>query len=153
MHSEKIRSYFPETINIKPFTEVKTGPAIVYDLYAVVVYDGHHYYALCKAPSGQWNKCKDWSVSRKSLNRVLVEDPYCLYYKRSPYKDGNKTKTVEAQRQDAYYRFYWARKRSEALKTYGGNYSYDSSSSESDDSDVPKMNVITTKLNSSLKKK
>ena len=77
---------FPETINIRPYMEDKTGPAVVYELYAVVVYTGGHYYADCKAPSGQWNNCDDGFVRQMSLNEVLKENPFCLYYKRSPYK-------------------------------------------------------------------
>ena len=80
------RSDFSEAINIRPYMEVQTGPAVVYELYAVVVYTGGHYYADCKAPSGQWNNCDDGFVRQMSLNEVLKENPFCLYYKRSPYK-------------------------------------------------------------------
>ena len=81
------RTDFPATINIRPYMEVNGGSAIVYELYAVVVLGGIHYYAYCKAPNEHWNICNDRTVSKVPLEEVLQCDPYSLFYKRSPELD------------------------------------------------------------------
>ena len=82
------KTVFPEKINIKPYMETNTGGAVVYELYAVVVMTGDvsssfkHYFAHCKAPSGQWNTYNDESVRNVSVENVLDSRPYLLYYRR-----------------------------------------------------------------------
>ena len=81
------KSNFPAAVNIRPYMKVNEGPAVVYELYAVVIFSGIHYYSYCKAPSGRWNVCNDSTVAPVTLNHVLKSDPYALFYKRSPELD------------------------------------------------------------------
>ena len=84
-HEKLKRILFPEKLNIRPYTNGKK--ATVYDLYAVVVFIPGHYYACCKAPSGQWCKYNDSLVEPVSLEEVLRSSASCLYYQRSPESD------------------------------------------------------------------
>ena len=82
-HEKHERLLFPEKLNVRPYTNAKKGQATVYSLYAVVVFIPGHYYAYCKAPSGQWCKYNDSLVEKVSLEKVLRSSASCLYYQRS----------------------------------------------------------------------
>ena len=46
--------------------------------------NGGHYYAMCKNhQNNQWYKFNDTHVSSVSLDQVLNEDAYCLFYIRN----------------------------------------------------------------------
>ena len=87
------KTCFPETVNIRPYMNDKTGNAVLYKLYAVVVFIPGHYYAHCRAPSGQWNTYNDSDVDEVSLEEVLSCTASSLYYQRSPELDSTWDKT------------------------------------------------------------
>ena len=86
-HEKLERMLFPEKLNLRPYTNAKKDNAMVYSLYAVVVFIPGHYYAYCKAPSGQWCKYNDTLVEKVSLEKVLSSRGSSLYYQRSPELD------------------------------------------------------------------
>ena len=87
-NQEKLeRTLFPEKINIRPYTNVKKGCAVVYRLYAIVVFLPGHYYAYCRAPNGQWCKYNDSMVELVTLEEVFRSRASSLYYQRSPEID------------------------------------------------------------------
>ena len=95
------KTYFPERINIRPYMSEKTGKAVVYELYAVVVYQPGHYYAYCKAPNGSWNICNDSYVMKVSLEKkVLSCIATSLFYQRSPESDSTWDFTNEYLNQE-----------------------------------------------------
>jgi len=67
-----------------------TGPAIEgrkYELVATVTHHGKepsagHYTADCRQTDGRWLRFDDALVSVVSINRVLQEQAYVLFYKR-----------------------------------------------------------------------
>ncbi|KAF1333381.1 Ubiquitin-specific protease, partial [Globisporangium splendens] len=59
-----------------------------YELHAVLVHAGYstdcgHYYAFVKGPSGQWYEMNDESVRWVSLDTVLQQKAYMLFYSRA----------------------------------------------------------------------
>ena len=79
---------FTKTLDISPYLAEENGKRVMYELNSVIVYvqlspERGHYYSLCKAPSGQWNKYNDTKVTGNvSLKEVLEVKPYSLFYKR-----------------------------------------------------------------------
>ena len=60
----------------------------IYNLSGICVHsgglNGGHYYALCKDhKNNQWLKLNDSNVSISSLEEVLNENAYCLFYTRT----------------------------------------------------------------------
>lgn len=60
---------------------------VKYNLYGMVVHHGHsshsgHYVGYVKAPNGQWCEMNDSQVSRCSLNTLLHQQAYILFYTR-----------------------------------------------------------------------
>mgnify|MGYP002026229272 CR=1 FL=1 len=58
-----------------------------YQLFGICIHSGGlhggHYYAMCKnIQTNEWNKHNDTSVSSVSIQEVLNENPYCLFYVR-----------------------------------------------------------------------
>jgi len=67
--------------------ELKAAGSAEYELYAVLVHSGPklgygHYYALIKAPDGNWYRMNDMDVIPVTLKHVLREQAYLLFYKR-----------------------------------------------------------------------
>ncbi|ETO27931.1 hypothetical protein RFI_09196 [Reticulomyxa filosa] len=61
-----------------------------YELYAILVHSGPqvgygHYYALVKSPSGDWFKMNDSQVLPIPIKRVLKEQAYLLFYRRTTH--------------------------------------------------------------------
>ena len=90
-------SEFPEFLNIRPYLESPGSSDVVYKLYAVVVLSGVHYFAHCRAPNGQWNRCNDDDVTVASSEDALAADPFSLYYARSPELDERWEEVDEEQ--------------------------------------------------------
>ncbi|KAJ2787748.1 hypothetical protein GGI15_000449 [Coemansia interrupta] len=96
----KINRYieFPLNLNMKSYvskTTSETGP-YDYSLYAVLVHAGGtarsgHYYCYAKSPAGVWHELNDSMVHRVSVDTVLKQSAYMLFYERigspSPKKD------------------------------------------------------------------
>tara|TARA_B100000700_G_C14962184_1_gene817064 strand:+ start:154 stop:1047 length:894 start_codon:yes stop_codon:yes gene_type:complete len=81
------RIKFPEELNMKNYCISKKYNNI-YHLSGICVHsgglNGGHYYALCKDHrKNVWYKLNDSHSSIVSLEDVLSEDPYCLFYVRS----------------------------------------------------------------------
>ncbi|KAJ1725567.1 hypothetical protein LPJ53_000237 [Coemansia erecta] len=99
----KINRYieFPLNLNMKSYvskTTSETGP-YDYSLYAVLVHAGGtarsgHYYCYAKSPAGVWHELNDSMVHRVSVDTVLKQSAYMLFYERigspSPKKDSSQ---------------------------------------------------------------
>uniref|UniRef100_A0A8C4QHS6 Ubiquitin carboxyl-terminal hydrolase 36 n=1 Tax=Eptatretus burgeri TaxID=7764 RepID=A0A8C4QHS6_EPTBU len=88
---------FPETFDIRPFMSQPHGPAIKYNLYAVLVHSGTstwrwHYYSYVKASNGSWYKMNDSLVNKVELSEVLLQKAYLLFYNRSTGAAGSENK-------------------------------------------------------------
>ena len=64
---------YPLELDLAPFMVKRHGPAIMYDLYGVLVHLGHsvhsgHYYCYIKGPNGLWYKMDDTVVSQVGLS-------------------------------------------------------------------------------------
>ncbi|KAJ1860086.1 hypothetical protein LPJ73_001533 [Coemansia sp. RSA 2703] len=87
----KINRYieFPLNLNMKNYvskTTSETGP-YDYSLYAVLVHAGGtarsgHYYCYAKSPAGVWHELNDSMVHRVSVDTVLKQSAYMLFYER-----------------------------------------------------------------------
>eukprot|EP00762_Andalucia_godoyi_P000663 ANDGO_05358.mRNA.1 putative ubiquitin carboxyl-terminal hydrolase 16 len=98
---------FPAVLNMKPYTTNK-DTNVEYDLCGVVVHSGAslssgHYFAFVKAANGSWYCMDDSRVSPVSINIVLQQNAYVLFYNRKsdaasfqPLRDGSTTKSASA---------------------------------------------------------
>lgn len=80
---------YPSKLNLAPYMSSKPASGLWYELYAVLVHSGFscnsgHYYAYAKAPNGQWYCFNDSSVYQVSVNQVLNQQAYLLFYSRNP---------------------------------------------------------------------
>jgi len=91
---------FPETLDMASFTVASggggggdkhqskgAGRRYLYHLYGVLVHAGHslnsgHYYSYVKAANGSWYCCDDCSVSPSSIQTVLNQKAYILFYRK-----------------------------------------------------------------------
>jgi len=78
---------FPELLQMKDYCLSKKNNTN-YSLSGICVHsgglNGGHYYAMCKNhQNNQWYKFNDTHVSSVSLDQVLNEDAYCLFYIRN----------------------------------------------------------------------
>lgn len=81
---------FPQIINVSPFCESERSQAdlsTLFELYAVLVHKGGscnsgHYYAFVKASNGCWYAMDDSIVQQVSLQTVLKQEAYILFYRR-----------------------------------------------------------------------
>jgi len=77
---------FPETLNMRKYC-LSTKYNNMYNLSGICVHsgglNGGHYYALCKNNiTNKWYQLNDSSVHEVSLQDVLNENAYCLFYIR-----------------------------------------------------------------------
>merc|ERR1712228_1075858 len=92
---------FGQTLDLSEFMSYDTAPKVTYSLFSVLVHYGYsshggHYVSFCKAPNNEWYLMDDSRVqSVASLNSVLREKAYLLFYKRNEnkilYKSPNQT--------------------------------------------------------------
>ncbi|KAJ8038123.1 Ubiquitin carboxyl-terminal hydrolase 36 [Holothuria leucospilota] len=85
---------YPEVLNIRPYMSDVKGPPVIYNLYAVLTHQGAscnsgHYFCFVRAPNKMWYCMNDAHVSQASVNRVLNQDAYLLFYIRKP-KDASQ---------------------------------------------------------------
>lgn len=79
---------YPQNLDLSRYTSKDskvTGTS--YSLYAVVVHLGHgcdsgHYYAYVKSPEGKWYCMDDEDVQPASLDEVLSQNAYMLFYQQ-----------------------------------------------------------------------
>ena len=78
---------FPENLSMEKYCMNINKHKLHYNLYGICVHSGSlhggHYYAMCKnIQTNEWNKHNDTFVSPVSIQDVLNENPYCLFYVR-----------------------------------------------------------------------
>ncbi|ORZ09516.1 hypothetical protein BCR42DRAFT_441582 [Absidia repens] len=77
---------YDEVLDMAPYvSEDVYCPSTAHQLYAVLVLLGHrcdwgHYFAYVKAPHGNWFRMDDEQVSPESLDEVLSQQVYMLFY-------------------------------------------------------------------------
>ena len=92
-HSGKITRHvaFGQHMDLDPFTSAslsgKEAASVSYELYAVLVHEGHtcnsgHYHCFVQAPNGLWYSMNDASVHSVGLATVLQQRAYMLFYRR-----------------------------------------------------------------------
>eukprot|EP00803_Ostreobium_quekettii_P010693 evm.model.scf_230.2 EVM.evm.TU.scf_230.2 scf_230:37155-45596(+) len=80
---------YPTTLDLAPFSsKPDSKESAVYKLYGVIVHDGYlvhmgHYVAYAKAANGVWYRFDDEHVAEVSLDAVLAEQAYMLFYIKS----------------------------------------------------------------------
>lgn len=77
---------FAESLNLRKYMSDKTSD-IAYSLYAVLVHQGGstnsgHYFCFVKNGAGAWLCCNDESVSPLSLQGVMRQQAYILFYSK-----------------------------------------------------------------------
>lgn len=96
---------FHESLDITAFvTSNNTNNNYTYRLDAVLVHSGHtvhsgHYYAFVRAPNGLWFEVNDECVRHVSIELVLRQQAYILFYSRCIPKKSKKKKNI-LQNQD-----------------------------------------------------
>ncbi|XP_038064231.1 ubiquitin carboxyl-terminal hydrolase 36-like [Patiria miniata] len=95
---------YSENLNLRPYMSDPKGPPIMYELYAVLKHEGAscnsgHYYCYVKAANQSWYCMNDAFVSQVSLQRVLNQNAYLLFYIRksnfkSPMNGGESKRDV-----------------------------------------------------------
>eukprot|EP00117_Sycon_ciliatum_P024372 scpid68263/ scgid20466/ Ubiquitin carboxyl-terminal hydrolase 36; Deubiquitinating enzyme 36; Ubiquitin thioesterase 36; Ubiquitin-specific-processing protease 36 len=79
-------SYSP-TLNLRPYMSEKSGDAMMYDLYAVLVHSGHsvhsgHYYCFTRTSTNACYCLDDASVRQVGADTMLTQQAYLLFYVR-----------------------------------------------------------------------
>ena len=97
---------FGETLDLAPYCtpECRKQHSNRYRLYGVLVHQGSsvhggHYYCHVRAASGVWHRCDDDRVTVVSVNKVLSECAYMLFYER--VDDGRPRPAAGAAAADA----------------------------------------------------
>lgn len=78
---------YPENFDLRPFMSENKGPPVIYRLNAVLVHLGPtcnsgHYFCYVKNSNGYWYLMDDSRVSQVTLNQVLNQAAYVLFYIR-----------------------------------------------------------------------
>lgn len=77
---------FSEALDLSPYLSTKPHEPVVYDLYGVLVHQGHsmhsgHYYCFVKSSGGsEWHKFDDTRVHATAIRNVMGQLPYILFY-------------------------------------------------------------------------
>ena len=84
-------SYYKQ---IRHSRELYNKYKVTYSLYAIIVHSGQsvnhgHYYAFVKINTNKWYCMNDSSVKSVSLNYVLSQNAYMLFYQRNEMKNFN----------------------------------------------------------------
>lgn len=82
---------FPEDLNLQRFMSDSSthSSGVSYKLFAVLVHQGNtcnsgHYYCYVKNSNQMWYRMDDSSVSSSSINHVLLQNAYILFYVKKP---------------------------------------------------------------------
>ncbi|XP_051627853.1 ubiquitin carboxyl-terminal hydrolase 42-like isoform X2 [Manacus candei] len=78
---------YPEYLDLRPYMSQADGEPLLYSLYAVLVHSGvschgGHYFCYTKASNGLWYRMDDESVQLRSIDTVLRQQAYLLFYAR-----------------------------------------------------------------------
>ncbi|XP_027560651.1 ubiquitin carboxyl-terminal hydrolase 42-like [Neopelma chrysocephalum] len=78
---------YPEYLDLRPYMSQADGEPLLYSLYAVLVHSGvschgGHYFCYTKASNGLWYRMDDESVELHSIDAVLRQQAYLLFYAR-----------------------------------------------------------------------
>ncbi|XP_027600559.1 ubiquitin carboxyl-terminal hydrolase 42-like [Pipra filicauda] len=78
---------YPEYLDLRPYMSQADGEPLLYSLYAVLVHSGAschggHYFCYTKASNGLWYRMDDESVELCSIDTVLRQQAYLLFYAR-----------------------------------------------------------------------
>lgn len=93
---------YPQKLDLSRYTSKDSKvTGTHYSLYAVVVHLGHgcdsgHYYAYVKSPEGKWYCMDDEDVQPASIDEVLSQNAYMLFYQQDEFnipKTANTTTT------------------------------------------------------------
>lgn len=81
---------FPETINMKDYCFNIKKYSTNYSLYGICIHSGGlgggHYYAICRNDiDNTWYIYNDSSVQKTTIQHVLQQTPYCLFYVRNKH--------------------------------------------------------------------
>jgi len=91
---------YDEALSLEPFMSYKHVGGVNFSLFAVLVHAGMsmnsgHYYSYIKAPDGKWNKMNDSLVRGCTIDDVLEQKAYLLFYARveekQPYRSPQTT--------------------------------------------------------------
>ena len=87
LHLKRFSSPYTKITRPITFSPELTVNRTTYCLYAVLVHQGQscasgHYYSYVKAANGMWYEMDDSSVRQVSLNTVLAQPAYILFYQR-----------------------------------------------------------------------
>jgi len=91
---------YDESLSLEPFMSYKHVGGVNFSLFAVLVHAGMsmnsgHYYSYIKAPDGKWNKMNDSLVRGCTIDDVLEQKAYLLFYARveekQPYRSPQTT--------------------------------------------------------------
>lgn len=104
--NEQVR--YPPQLSLKPFMSSSidglsgSGPE-QFDLYGVVVHQGGgcrsgHYFSYCKGFDGEWYDCNDDYVGKSTLDRVLRQQAYILFYQKRIVKEVKVDKQPEVSK-------------------------------------------------------
>lgn len=79
---------FPEHLNVSEWISDKTDSGARYRLYGVIVHEGHscnsgHYHAFVRSSTNVWYSMNDCSVRQVSLDTVLRQRAYILFYQKN----------------------------------------------------------------------
>ncbi|XP_035211828.1 ubiquitin carboxyl-terminal hydrolase 36-like isoform X1 [Stegodyphus dumicola] len=88
---------YPERLNLRPYMSDPKGDPVWYHLYAVLVHSGPtcnsgHYYCYVKNSNNLWYIMDDQRVHQVSLNQVLNQSAYVLFYIKKGTTEGTSIK-------------------------------------------------------------
>ena len=92
---------FPEHLNISEWISDKnSGETCQYRLYGVIVHEGHscnsgHYHAFVRSSNDIWYSMNDSSVNQVSLDTVLRQRAYILFYQKQHSQSFKSSKKEE----------------------------------------------------------
>jgi len=100
--SGKINKFisYDEALSLDPFMSYKHPGGVNYSLCGVLVHAGMsmnsgHYYSYIKSPAGDWHQMNDSLVRKCTINDVLEQKAYMLFYTRieekKPYRSPQTT--------------------------------------------------------------
>ncbi|XWS10774.1 hypothetical protein CRYUN_Cryun38cG0026800 [Craigia yunnanensis] len=93
---------FEEVLVLSSFmSKASQDPQPEYKLFGTIVHSGHspesgHYYAYIKDPMGRWYCCNDSSISLSTLQEVLSEKVYILFFYRTNQRPGSFSTTFSS---------------------------------------------------------
>ncbi|KAK8691391.1 hypothetical protein V6N13_074902 [Hibiscus sabdariffa] len=93
---------FDEVLVLSSFmSKASQDPQPVYNLFGTIVHSGYspesgHYYAYIKDAMGRWYCCNDSFVSLSTLQEVLSEKVYILFFSRANQRPGSQGTTVSS---------------------------------------------------------